>query len=85
MSNRIYPQRSARHHRGFCVNSTGHDIGRHLLPSFMSHLIASATLAIPNMILGETALSFLGLGIQPPAASWGGILMTGVPVRVPPM
>ena len=37
-------------------------IGRHLLPSFASHLIASATLSIPNMILGETALSFLGIG-----------------------
>ena len=41
-------------------------IGKHLLPSFASHLIASATLAIPNMILGETALSFLGLGLRPP-------------------
>jgi len=46
-------------------------IGRHLLPSFMSHLIASATLAIPAMILGETALSFLGLGLRPPIVSWG--------------
>jgi peptide/nickel transport system permease protein len=46
-------------------------IGRHLLPSFMSHLIASATLAIPSMILGETALSFLGLGLRPPIVSWG--------------
>ena len=49
-------------------------IFRHLLPSFMSHLIASATLAIPNMILGETALSFLGLGIRPPITSWGVLL-----------
>src|SRR3546814_5645567 len=39
-------------------------IGRHLLPSFLSHLIASATLAIPGMILGETALSFLNLGLR---------------------
>ncbi len=46
-------------------------IGRHLLPSFMSHLIASATLSIPTMILGETALSFLGLGLRPPITSWG--------------
>ncbi|HWK43720.1 MAG TPA: ABC transporter permease [Stellaceae bacterium] len=49
-------------------------IGRHLLPSFLSHLIASATLAIPSMILGETALSFLGLGLRPPITSWGVLL-----------
>jgi peptide/nickel transport system permease protein len=49
-------------------------IGRHLLPSFMSHLIASATLTIPSMILGETALSFLGLGLRPPVTSWGVLL-----------
>jgi peptide/nickel transport system permease protein len=40
----------------------------------MSHLIASATLSIPAMILGETALSFLGLGLRPPAVSWGMML-----------
>ncbi|WP_276120509.1 ABC transporter permease [Pararhizobium qamdonense] len=50
-------------------------IGRHLVPGFMSHLIATATLAIPGMILGETALSFLGLGLRPPITSWG-ILLT---------
>ena len=49
-------------------------IGRHLLPSFTSHLIASATLSIPAMILGETALSFLGLGLRPPITSWGVLL-----------
>jgi len=49
-------------------------IGRHLLPSFTSHLIASATLAVPTMILGETALSFLGLGLRPPITSWGVLL-----------
>lgn len=49
-------------------------IGRHLLPSFSSHLIASATLTIPAMILGETALSFLGLGLRPPITSWGVLL-----------
>lgn len=49
-------------------------IGRHLLPSFMSHLIASATLVIPGMILGETALSFLGLGLRAPITSWGVLL-----------
>jgi hypothetical protein len=40
----------------------------------MSHLIASATLSIPSMILGETALSFLGLGLRPPITSWGVLL-----------
>ncbi len=49
-------------------------IGRHLVPSFASHLIASATLAIPEMILAETALSFLGLGLRPPITSWGVLL-----------
>ena len=49
-------------------------IGRHLLPGFMSHLIASATLSVPAMILGETALSFLGLGLRPPVTSWGVLL-----------
>ncbi len=49
-------------------------IARHLLPNFMSHLIASATLSIPSMILAETALSFLGLGLRPPVTSWGVLL-----------
>ena len=51
-----------------------HIIARHLLPNFMSHLIASATLSVPAMILGETALSFLGLGLRPPVTSWGVLL-----------
>jgi peptide/nickel transport system permease protein len=49
-------------------------IFRHLLPSFSSHLIASLTLSVPTMILGETALSFLGLGLRPPVTSWGVLL-----------
>jgi peptide/nickel transport system permease protein len=49
-------------------------IGRHLLPNFTSHLIASASLTIPSMILAETALSFLGLGLRPPITSWGVLL-----------
>lgn len=49
-------------------------IGRHLLPNFASHLIASVTLSVPAMILGETALSFLGLGLRPPVTSWGVLL-----------
>jgi len=52
----------------------GRIIMRHLLPSFLSYLIVSMTLAIPSMILGETALSFLGLGIRPPAVSWGALM-----------
>ncbi len=49
-------------------------IRRHLLPNFLSHIIASATLSIPGMILGETALSFLGLGLRAPITSWGVLL-----------
>jgi peptide/nickel transport system permease protein len=52
------------------------------MPSFMSHLIASATLAIPGMILGETALSFLGLGIRPPIVSWGVLLNEAQNIQV---
>ena len=57
-------------------------IGRHLLPSFMSHLIASATLAIPGMILGETALSFLDLGLRPPVTSLGVLLNEAQDINV---
>jgi peptide/nickel transport system permease protein len=57
-------------------------IFRHLVPSFMSHLIASATLAIPTMILGETALSFLGLGLRPPITSWGVLLTEAQNINV---
>lgn len=49
-------------------------IMRHMVPSFASHIIASLTLSIPEMILAETALSFLGLGMQAPAVSWGVLL-----------
>jgi len=47
---------------------------RHMVPSFLSHIIASITIAIPNMILGETALSFIGVGLRPPVISWGVML-----------
>ncbi len=57
-------------------------IARHLLPSFSSHLIASATLMIPGMILGETALSFLGLGVRPPMTSWGVLLSDAQNINV---
>jgi peptide/nickel transport system permease protein len=46
----------------------------HLVPGFISYLVVAATLAIPSMILGETAMSFLGLGIRSPATSWGVLL-----------
>lgn len=46
----------------------------HMIPSFMSHIIAAITLAVPSMIISETALSFLGLGLRPPAISWGILL-----------
>lgn len=49
-------------------------IFRHIMPSFSSHIIASATLRVPGMIVSETALSFLGLGMRPPAVSWGVLL-----------
>lgn len=49
-------------------------IVRHLLPGFMSYLIVNITTAVPGMILGETTLSFLGLGILPPDVSWGSLL-----------
>jgi peptide/nickel transport system permease protein len=47
---------------------------RHLLPAFLSYLIVHLTLAIPGMILAETSLSFLGLGLRPPVISWGVLL-----------
>jgi peptide/nickel transport system permease protein len=54
--------------------SHGRILFRHLLPGFTSHIIVSLTLSIPWMILGETALSFLGLGLRPPIVSWGVLL-----------
>jgi peptide/nickel transport system permease protein len=49
-------------------------IFRHMLPSFTSHIIAAVSLALPAMIISETSLSFLGLGLRPPAISWGILL-----------
>ncbi len=49
---------------------------RHMVPSFMSHIIAALTLAVPGMILAETSLSFLGLGLRPPVISWGVLLQS---------
>jgi len=58
------------------ISGAGHFriIARHLIPSFASFIIVSITLSIPGTILGETALSFLGLGLQPPVVSWGVLL-----------
>ena len=50
-------------------------VRKHMIPSFMSFIIVSMTLSIPGSILGETALSFLGLGLQPPVISWGTLLI----------
>jgi len=57
-------------------------IFNHMVPSFLSHIIATVTLAIPGMILGETALSFLGLGLRPPVVSWGVMLQETQKVAV---
>ena len=54
---------------------------RHLVPSFLSYIIATSTLAIPGMILGETSLSFLGIGLQPPAISYGTLLKAAQNVK----
>jgi len=54
---------------------------RHMVPSFTSHIIASLTLSIPDMILGETGLSFIGLGLRPPAISWGVLLQESQNLR----
>jgi len=54
---------------------------RHMVPSFLSHIIASLTLAVPRMILSETSLSFLGLGLRYPAISWGVLLQDAQNVR----
>jgi len=53
----------------------------HMLPAFTSHIIASVTLAIPSMILSETSLSFLGLGLREPVVSWGVLLQDAQDIR----
>ena len=57
-------------------------IVRHMLPNFLGYLIVHLTLAVPGMILGETALSFLGLGLQAPVVSWGVALQQATSIRV---
>ena len=55
---------------------------RHMLPSFASHVIAAVSLALPAMIVSETSLSFLGLGLRPPAISWGILLQDAQNIQV---
>jgi peptide/nickel transport system permease protein len=61
--------------------SQGRVIFRHMMPSMASHIIASVTLAIPSMIIAETALSFIGLGLTPPIISWGVLLKEAQNIR----
>ena len=56
-------------------------IFRHLVPSFLSHIIAATTLALPAIIIFETSLSFLGLGMRPPGLSWGVMLQAASNVQ----
>ena len=56
-------------------------IVKHMVPTFASHIIASLTLAVPLMILAETSLSFLGIGLQPPIVSWGTLLKEAQNIR----
>ena len=60
----------------------GRILFRHLLPGFTSHIIVALTLTVPGMILGETALSFLGLGLRPPVVSWGVLLQDCMNMQV---
>jgi len=62
--------------------STRRIIFKHLLPSFYSHLITTVSLSIPGMIIGETSLSFIGLGLQAPAISWGVLLKESQSINV---
>ena len=57
-------------------------IFKYMLPSFLSHIIAALTMSIPGIILAETSLSFLGLGLQPPAISWGVLLNDAQEIKV---
>jgi len=56
-------------------------IFRHILPSLTSHILAVVTLAVPSMIVAETSLSFLGIGLKPPVVSWGVLLQDAQNIR----
>jgi peptide/nickel transport system permease protein len=64
-----------------CGTSQARIIFRHMVPSFTSHIIAALTLAVPEMIIAETSLSFLGLGLHYPAISWGVLLQEAQNLR----
>ena len=57
-------------------------IRRHLIPNIMSYVIVTITLAVPGIIIGETALSFLGVGLRAPTVSWGVLLLEAQKVQV---
>ncbi|WP_373297339.1 ABC transporter permease [Devosia pacifica] len=57
-------------------------IRKHLVPNLMSYVIVTLTLAVPNIIIGETALSFLGVGLKPPTVSWGVLLQEAQSVQI---
>jgi peptide/nickel transport system permease protein len=61
--------------------SDGRIIARHMLPAFLSYIVVDLTVAFPNMILAETALSFIGLGLRPPIVSWGVLLQSAQNVQ----
>lgn len=61
--------------------SDGRIIARHMLPGFLSYIVVDLTVAFPNMILAETALSFIGLGLRPPVVSWGVLLQSAQNVQ----
>jgi peptide/nickel transport system permease protein len=61
--------------------SDGRIITRHMLPAFLSYIVVDLTIAFPNMILAETALSFIGLGLRPPIVSWGVLLQSAQNVQ----
>jgi peptide/nickel transport system permease protein len=61
--------------------SNGRLIFKHMVPAFTSHIVASVTLAIPRMILAETSLSFLGIGLRPPTISWGVLMQSAQSIR----
>ena len=77
----LFPRRRICDCRKDSVAGEFRIVFRHMVPSFLSHIIASLTLSIPGMILGETSLSFLGLGLRPPVISWGVLLQEAQNVR----
>ena len=61
--------------------STARTVRKHLIPNMASHIIVTATLAVPVTILGESALSFLGIGVRPPMVSWGLLLNDAIKIQ----